>query len=130
VAKVWCGLEMGAPTGALEPDAGVGGAPPTAEAGGASSARNAPGSQCEVAEDGCERAVDRVPSALRAEAVTTSNEEPDLRLLRDAVKYLPGVLHRADYEVGPCDAGCGGMAAGRTPPAYRPLATFSPLFVL
>jgi len=130
VAKVWCCLEMGAPTGALEPDAEVGGAPPTAEAGGASSARGAPGSQCVVAEDGCERAVARVPSALRVEAVTTSSEERDLRLLRDALKDLPDVLHRADDEVGPCDSGCGGMAAGRTPPAYRPLATFSPLFVL
>jgi len=92
--------------------------------------KTAAGSRCVVAEDGCERAVARVPFALRAAAVTTSVEVLDLKLLRGALKDLPDVSHRAEAEVGPCGAGCGGMAAGHTPPSYRPLAPFSPLFVL
>jgi len=71
-----------------------------------------------------------VAFALRAAAVTTSDEVLDLGLLRGAMKDLPGVLHRADDQVRPCRAGWGGMAAGRTPPFYRPLAPFSAFFVL
>ena len=67
---------------------------------------------------------------MRAAAVTTSVEVLDLKLLRGALKDLPDVSHRAKDEVEPCGAGCGGMAAGHTPPSYRPLAPFSPLFVL
>ena len=83
-----------------------------------------------VAEDGCESAVACVPFALRDAVVTTSDKVLYLGLLRGALKDLPGVLHRAEDDVGPCGAGRGGLAAGHIPPSHRPLAPFSPLFVL
>jgi len=97
---------------------------------GAWGSKTAAGSRCVVAEHGCERAVARVPFALRAAAVTTSDEVPEMGLLRGALNDWHGVLHRAEDEVGPCGAGCGGMAEGHTAPSYRHLAPFSPLFVL
>ena len=83
-----------------------------------------------VEEDGCECAVARVSLALSAAAVPTSDEVLDIGLLQGALKDLPDVVHRGDAEVEPCSAGRGGVAAGRNPRSYRPVAPFSPLFVL